>query len=305
MREAHALRAAGRLNDAIGRYGEALAANPKSGAAEQNLAQALGDAGRWKEALPHAERAVELEPYELAAQMTLAEALLATGEARRASDLAGDMRRRWSTNQRAIALQCDAWRLMGDRRYSQLHNYPSLIATAKLEAPAGSGSLAAWVSKSTVRLRKLHGDRDRIGVDSNDVVLGAMPRMMDGAIQRHLESLGPGDDPVRARNRGTYSVQRLWSEMIEPGAQVADRVAQEGWLSVIACLGGAGRLRLGRSGVSMQPRLEAGHVIEIEAGLLVLLPSYMWHGVTPSSDETTFILHAELVPGPAELPDHD
>ncbi len=48
----------------------------------------------------------------------------------------------------------------------------------------------------------------------------------------------------------------------------ADRVAQEGWLSAIVCLGATGQLRLGQSGVAMQPRLEAGHVVELEAGLL-------------------------------------
>ncbi len=246
-----------------------------------------------------------LEPHDLAAQMTLAEALLALGEVGRASDLAGDMRRRWSTNQRAIALQCDAWRLMGDRRYGQLHDYTSLIATSKIDAPAGWRSLDAWASEATSQSRTLHGHRTRVDSDERDRVLGVLPLMMDGAITRYLQNLGPGDDPVRARNRGTYSVQSLWLERIDPGEGQPDQVAQEGWLSAVVCLGAAGQLRFGLSGVAMQPRLEAGHVVEPEAGLLVLFPSYIWQGVTPSGREACFILHAELVPGPTELPDHD
>ncbi len=305
MRQAHELQAAGRLNDAIGRYGEAVIANPASGIAAQNLAQALGDAGRWKDALPHAERAATLEPHELAVQMTLAEALLAVGEVGRASDLAGDMRRRWSTNQRAIALQCDAWRLVGDRRYGQLHDYASLIAISKLEAPSGWRSLEAWAGEAAAQLRVLHGDRGCIEVDARDHALGALPRTIDAAVRRHLEKLGSGDDPVRARNHGTYSIQCLWSEMVTSGDKRADRIAQEGWLSAIVCLGATGQLRLGKSGVAMQPRLEAGHVVDPEAGLLVLFPSYIWQGVTLSGGEPCIILHAELVPGPAQLPDHD
>lgn len=305
MREAHALRAAGRLDDAIGRYGEALAADPASGLAAQGLAQALGDAGRWKEALPHAECAALLEPHHLAAQMTLAEVLLATGEAGRASELAGDIRRRWSTNQRAIALQCDAWRLMGDRRYSQFHDYASLIATANLEPTPEWPSPEAWLGAAAARLHNLHGDYDRIGVDHAAHVFDALPRMMDTAVRRHLENLGPGDDPVRARNRGTYSIQRLWSERIDPGSERPHHVAQEGWLSAIIYLGAAGQVRLGRSGVAMPPRLEANWVVEPQAGQLVLFPSYVWHGLTPSAHGSCFILHADLVPGPAELPDHD
>lgn len=53
MREAHALKAAGRLEEAVSRYGEAVAANPRSGVAEHNLAACLGDLGRWAEAAPH------------------------------------------------------------------------------------------------------------------------------------------------------------------------------------------------------------------------------------------------------------
>ena len=52
-REAHALKAAGRLDEALLRYGAAVAANPKSAVAEHNLAGALGDAGRWTEAEQH------------------------------------------------------------------------------------------------------------------------------------------------------------------------------------------------------------------------------------------------------------
>lgn len=53
MREAHALKAAGRLDEAVRRYGEAVAANPRSGAAEHALAACLGEDGRWAEADGH------------------------------------------------------------------------------------------------------------------------------------------------------------------------------------------------------------------------------------------------------------
>jgi tetratricopeptide (TPR) repeat protein len=53
MREAHALKAAGRLEEALGLYRQAVSVNPASAVAEHNLAGALGDAGRWREAEPH------------------------------------------------------------------------------------------------------------------------------------------------------------------------------------------------------------------------------------------------------------
>ena len=57
LRDAQALKAAGRVEEAVERYREALAANPTSGAAEHNFAGALGDAGRWAEAEVHLQRA--------------------------------------------------------------------------------------------------------------------------------------------------------------------------------------------------------------------------------------------------------
>ncbi len=55
--EAQALKAAGRLEQAITRYRQIFSLAPASGAAEHNLAAALGDAGRWREAEPHIRQA--------------------------------------------------------------------------------------------------------------------------------------------------------------------------------------------------------------------------------------------------------
>lgn len=53
MRGAHALKAAGRLSEALELYRQAVSLNPASAVAEHNLAGALGDAGRWREAETH------------------------------------------------------------------------------------------------------------------------------------------------------------------------------------------------------------------------------------------------------------
>ena len=50
-----------------------------------------------------------------------------------------------------------------------------------------------------------------------------------------------------------------------------DRIGagQEGWLS------------FGQPGVPTQPPLAAEHFVKPEPGVLVLFPSYMWHGTAP------------------------
>lgn len=456
MREAHALKAAGRLEDAIQRYREALAAKPSSGVAEHNLAACLGDAGRWTEAEPHiraaftkgvdapetwlllgrcdlalgrldaadaayreairrrpdlydaqrelaqlvwmrtgnaAETTAEIDrllvaqpghlpmqmlkahalefagradeaftqvsrlaatmpnqtsllihaaqlatslgraddadrlsamayaqaPHELHTLLARTGALLAAGKAQQASELAAEMRRRWSTNQHAIALQATAWRMLGDDRYRELYNYDGLVAAYTLDTPTGWTSLDAYVADLAVALKDVHTFEEhpfshslRHGSQAVGILrrphpaLQALPSALDGPIRRHLDKLGSGNDPVRARNRGTYVFQGMWSVRLKPGGFHVDHVHQEGWLSsacYIETVSGAGHegwIRFGQPGPPTRPPLEAEHFIKPKPGMLVLFPSYMWHGTVPfGGDKRRLTVAFDLVPGPA------
>ncbi|MDP3736859.1 MAG: putative 2OG-Fe(II) oxygenase, partial [Hyphomonadaceae bacterium] len=451
----HALKAAGRLEEAIIRYGEALAANPRSGIAEHNLAGALGDAGRWAEADPHlrasfakgndagetwlvlarceqalgrldeadrayrealkrrpqlydahreltqlrwmrtgdfhtaardlavamratpsdvrlaiifaqaleysgkneeafalmtqlsaaaphdlsitlqasqlatalsrthealalAERALSLAPLEMAVQITLAEALLAAGQPQRASDIAGGLRRRWSTNQHAMALQATAWRMLGDKRYRQLYDYDSLVWSSLIDTPPGWTSLGAYVADVATALKALHPFHEhpfnqslRHGSQAVDILqqadpaLRALPKALDGPIKRRLKDLGHGDDPVRSRNTGEYAFQGMWSVKLRAGGFHIDHVHPQGWLSSACYIetveprGKEGWIKFGQPGVKTTPPLEPEHFVEPKPGLLVLFPSYMWHGTVPfTGDKPRLTFAFDLVPAP-------
>ncbi len=457
MRDAHALKAAGRLEEAARRYREAVAANPKSGVAEHNLAACLGDAGRWAEAEPHiaaafakgldapetwlmkgrcelalgrldnaetaflealkrrgdmydahrelaqliwmrtgdvtqatahvdaalkrqpallalhivkaqalefsgdgegalalmsrlagehpdqpgvlvqaaqlatslgrgadalafAQGAMRRAPLDLGVQLTMTEALLAAGRAEEAERLAGDIRKRSPTSQHAIALQAAAWRILGDARYRQLYDYDSLVKEVMLDTPAGWPTLDAYLADVAGALKALHAFREhpfnqslRHGSQAVDILqqdhpaLRALPQALDGPIRRRLEELGTGEDPVRARNRGTYAFQGMWSVKLRGGGYHVDHVHPQGWLSS-ACYvetvqprGREGWIRFGQPGVKTQPPLTAEHFVEPKPGMLVLFPSYMWHGTVPFSGEQNRLTFAfDLVPGRME-----
>ena len=453
MREAQELKAAGRLEEAIGRYGEAVAANPNSGVAEHNLAAALGDAGRWTEAEPHiqaafrkgidapetwlvlarcgqalgrldasetafreaikrragmydaqrelaqliwmrsgdveaalkeldatirttpasvqlavikcqtlefagradealalmtgmsaanpglastavyaaqlatglqksdealafAERAYAIAPQEMSVQVTLTEALLAAGQPQRASDIASNMRRRWSTNQHAIALQATAWRMLGDARYRDLYDYDAFVWSSLLDTPPGWPSLETYVADVAAALRALHTYREhpfnqslRHGSQATDILqqshpaLRALPTALDGPIQRRLAELGHGDDPVRSRNKGNYQFQGMWSVKLRSGGYHIDHVHPQGWLSSACYIETVeprdkeGWIRFGQPGVKTIPPLAAEHFVEPKPGLLVLFPSYMWHGTVPfTGDQSRLTFAFDLVP---------
>lgn len=310
LREAHGLRAAGRLDEAIGRYGEALAGGHGGSEAWLALARCELALGRIPQALESATRANRLAPQEFLPQTTLVEALLAAGEARRAADLAGDIRRRWSTSQYAIALQATAWRMMGDRRYRQLCDYDTLIRTSPLDVPAGWSSLETYLADLAIALKATPARHDMDLRAVSHPALRALPHALDGPIRRGLASLGSGDDPARARNRGAFAIQGVLPRLLQPGAPDPDHVRPNGWLSAACFVETAekngGGLRFGKPGVRTSPPLEADHHIDPKPGLLVLFPSYMWSGMAPlAGSKPQLSLAFDLAPGAVELPDID
>lgn len=254
MRQPHGPGAAGLREAATDRHGEAL-----------------------PDALELAREAFRRAPYALETHIALISALLAAGEAQAAADLSGDMRRKWSTSQLAIALQATAWRALGDRRYSQLCDYPALVQQRVLDAGA--------LHEMTTALQT--GKRSR----------PSLPAVVNEAIATMLSGLGQGDDPVRSRNRGAYSVQNVSLQTSN-----ADQVREGGWLSGVFCVGGEGRIRFGRPGIATRPVLDADHFVAPQPGLLVLFPSFTWFGVEPSSSP---MIVFDLAPRPIDLPDID
>ena len=133
---------------------------------------------------------------------------------------------------------------------------------------------------------------------------------IDTAIRNYVAQLSPGSDPVRARNSGAATLTGAWSVRLRSGGHHTDHVHPHGWLSS-ACyialpptIGNgnatpvhAGWLRLGRPGVKTLPALGADHYVKPRAGLLVLFPAYMWHGVEPfESDQPRLSVAFDLVP---------
>lgn len=323
--KAQALEFMGRVDEAYGLMLRMAEAHPQVGSVLVYASQLAVQLGRTDAGLQFAERAQRVAPGELPVLVTLAEALITAGQAQRASDVAGDIRRKWSTNQHGIALQATAWRMLGDARYRKLYDYGSLVGSALLDVPDGWASREAYVADVSAALNALHAFKEhpfnqslRHGSQAVDILqqthaaLRALPQALDGPIKRRLQELGPGDDPVRARNRGTYAFQGMWSVKLRPGGYHIDHVHPAGWLSSACYIetvppkGREGWIRFGQPGLKMQPPLEAEHYVEPKPGMLVLFPSYMWHGTVPfTGDKPRLTFAFDLVPGPVALPDHD
>lgn len=239
------------------------------------------------------------------------EALLAAGRIDDAAPVAAALVAGLPDNQYVIALQAVAWRLSGDPRYRALYDYQNLVGVQKLEPPAGWSGLEAFLADVAADLESLHAFQahplqqsvrggSQLHLQAPEFerpLIAALFGAIGTAVRRHLATVGPGDGPLRSRNRGEGVLTGAWSVRLRAGGFHTDHVHPHGWLSsacYIALPGAlgdgaqgnrAGWLRLGQPAIPTRPVLEAEHYVRPEPGMLALFPAYMWHGVVPFEDE--------------------
>ena len=325
MVKAEALASAGRTDEAFALMAPLAAEMPNQPSLLVHAAQLATVLGLETDALALTAAAYRLAPSDLPVLLARTEALLAAGQAEQASHIAADMRRKWSTNQHAIALQATAWRMLGDPRYRRLCDYDTMVGATTLDTPTGWKSLAGYLVDLADALNALHlfvehpfsgpllhGSHAADLQHRSHPTLKALRHALDGPIRRRLAALGSGEDPVRARNRDTYALQDMWSLRLNPEGHQIDHVRPHGWLSGICHIetapsrGREGSLRFGQPGLPTHPPLEAEHHVEPGPGMLVLFPSYMWQGSSPRGGrKRELAIGFDLVPDPARFTNED
>jgi tetratricopeptide (TPR) repeat protein len=301
VQHAKILENAGDVPGALAVLIDALSGEPNSPLLLSAAAHAAGGLDPAR-ALDWATAAAKLAPKDRGVLTGLCEARLAVGDAEAAAGVAETLVRTDPRDQLALALQATAWRLDGDPRAAALNDY-SLVRSYRLAPPPGWDSLAAYLTELEYVLATLHGmafhpvgQSLRHGTQTTtDLRRGpagsvqAFLKAIAAPIGEHLAWLGQGADPVRARNVGGYRVAGCWSVRLRPGGFHTDHVHPRGWLSSAFYVdvppaieeGRQGWLKFGEPGMPTNPPLAPEHFVKPEPGLLVLFPSYMWHGTVP------------------------
>jgi predicted Zn-dependent protease len=237
------------------------------------------------------------------------EADLALGRGAPAARRAETLSAAYPEDHYVTALKAAAWRLAGDPRVDQLYDYGRLVRAWRIEPPEGWGSLEAYLADLEGALDRLHGplthpvgqslrhgsQTQRSLLDYPDPEIKALFRAIDAPVRRHIAAIGEA---------GGYEVGGAWSVRLNRSGYHEDHVHPEGWLSSAFYVrlpkteGREGWIKFGEPGTPTSPPLEPGHWIRPEPGMLVLFPSYMWHGTAPfSSDGTRLTCAFDLVRG--------
>lgn len=297
----------------------AVAERPDAGGPVQVLASRFLAGSDPPRAVVFARAAVARDGNDRVALSALVQALLAAGLVEEAEETAARMTSLAPLDQYAWGLRHTAWRLMGDQRALALSDYASLVGAQRLDTPKGWLDLSSYLNDLEQSLRRLHtlhthpvGQSVRHGSQTSrslnlvdDPAVKAFFEAVDGPIRRHLAALGRGDDQVRSRNTGGYRFAGCWSIRLRPHGFHADHLHPMGWLSSACYIalptavdhGRQGWLKFGEPGIATVPALQAEHFVKPEPGLLVLFPSYMWHGTVPfDGEEERLTIAFDLVP---------
>ncbi len=257
-------------------------------------------------ALSLAERALRLLPDSAPARNLRAAAQLGVGDAGGALQNCEALLAQSPDNQYLIALQTTALRLLGDARYAQLCDYEHLIIPLPIEPPAPWTDVPSFLADLTESLNRLHDPQGhallfqslRQGTEttrdltlSTDAPIRALFQAFDAPINRYLEHIGRGDDPLRRRNSGRWRFNGSWSVRLRNRGFHMSHVHPRGWISSAFYLQlpdimadgdtDEGVLTFGKPGIITTPPLDSEYTVRPAVGMLVLFPSYFWHGTVP------------------------
>ena len=110
-----------------------------------------------------------------------------------------------------------------------------------------------------------------------------------------MQSIGKSNThPLTARNTGDYRISGCWSVKLQGNGKHVNHVHPAGWISSAYYVavpdevqdetGKAGWIKFGEPPFNSTPPTPPQKWVRPAAGLLVLFPSFLWHGTVPISD---------------------
>jgi Flp pilus assembly protein TadD len=316
------LRRADRLQDAEQVLRRLLSRGKWSPLIGSSLAVVLQEQGQLEQAVEQARHAHVASPDDAALVENLVAILLQLGEAAETWPMILRQRERQPLDQRWLAYEATAARLMGSPRYEELYDYERFVQPFDLAPPPGWSSIEALNADLIPRLIQRHGfethpldqslrhgsQTPRNLLVDPDPVIQAFIRALEAPITAYRAAIG--DDPshpLTVRNHGPTRLVSCWSVRLKRGGFHVNHVHPEGWISssyyvevpseVEDAESRSGWIKFGEPRMPV-PGAGPAHFIQPRAGRLVLFPSYMWHGTMPiHGDEPRMTIPFDAVPG--------
>ncbi len=317
---AHQLNLTHRQAEAAALLSEALARGVDGAELRHRLAQALWSQGRPDEALTQLAAGLVLDPGNSMLIREKARSLIFLERYDEALAVLGDD----EGDQQALAYRGLCWHFLGDPRAARLNDHDLFVSSRVLSPPAGMGGVQAFNARLAAILGELHtmarhpleqtlrGGTQTIGdlLDRQIPEIQAVRAMIEADLARYIASL-PDDagHPFLRRKSNGFAFSGSWSVRLGRGGYHMNHVHPEGWISSCYYValppsvedGGrhSGWLKFGESALGLGAREPLARLVRPEVGMLVLFPSYFYHGTIPFEDEVARTTIAfDVVPRP-------
>lgn len=199
------------------------------------------------------------------------------------------------------------WRLQGDAKAQWLNNYEQLIDARPLPTPPGYRSLDEFLTQLIPVIKRLHtstrqpldqsvrGGTQTLGrlLADPHPLIQKFRTALEQRINEYLQQLPQDPDhPLLSRNHGQFRFSGSWSVRLDNHGFHTNHVHPQGWLSACTYLelpdcirpddpARQGWLKLGETSLMLGAQEEVARAICPAPGLVVLFPSFAWHGTYP------------------------
>ncbi len=265
------------------------------------IAQALAFdmAGERGPAIDALRDVVGAHPELAGAHNHLAPLLLAMGDLDAAEDHAAAGARLAPLDQSGWAWLSVIWRMKNDPREDWLADYDRLVMPVRLSLPDGLADALTALHTTSLHPaeQSLRGGTQTRGnlFDKRAPEIRQLRDAIADAVRGAVAAL-PDDatHPFLSRKTGDIAFAGSWSVRLRAEGFHIDHIHHQGWLSS-ACyialppVGGAdhaGCLQFGVPDATLGLGLTPRRIVTPEKGMLVLFPSYFWHGTIPFVSDT-------------------
>jgi tetratricopeptide (TPR) repeat protein len=253
------------------------------------------------------------------AQLSVAHTLMRLGRADEALRLLTPLRKREPGLQLAITYEAMALKQVGDPRHDWLCDYQRHVQPYQLGVPAGFSSLADFNAELGLLLRSLMdapdhpldqslrgGSQTSTNLIFKDApLLRAYFEALDAPIRAYIDAMGDDPEhPLGSRKSNRHQLSGCWSVALRPGGFHVNHTHPQGWISSsyyvslpasVNADSQEGWIKFGEPRWPI-PGCGVERVIQPREGLLVLFPSYMWHGTIPFSSGERLTAPFDVVP---------
>ncbi len=301
---AHLLRSCDDLTGAEAQLQRLLLVPAAAADAHCALSGVLLEQGRFDSAEAHASSACQARPQSTAAVENLVRVQLVRGQLHAVASLLRAQRLHQPGEQRWIAYESIAARLAGDPRYAELCDYQQLVRCYDVPTPRGwrsmqelNEALSGVLAKRHLFARHPFDQSLRNGsqtttsllVDS-DRAIHSILEAFAGPLHEYTSSIRTAPDhPLQARNRGLARIDKCWSVQLHCGGFHVNHIHPEGWISSAYYVDVpaeasdpvvmSGWIKFGEPALPV-PGCTPERLVQPRPGMLVLFPSYVWHGTT-------------------------